>query len=1360
MLNQERTLAAIVYTDIVGFSELSASDERRALELVNTQRDIINPLIKNYNGILHKEIGDGFLLTFPTVTSAVEFSINFQKAIKKIDGLKIRIGIHAGEITIQNGDVFGDDVNVGARIEPFSPIGGIAISEKVKLEIGSLSEYETEFITEPELKGIRQPVKIYCISSHGMLDSKTKASFSKYKHKKSSFKINVLNATGFLFTIIGAVFWLWYGFGGVSHAIDMDKKIFKSLAVLYLDNLSNDPDDDNLCAGLTNSITTAFSRLGAFDVTSRTNVLKFRNKVTSHTEIHDVLDVDAYFEGSLIKSSNNEYTANIALIDAEKGHSLWAKEFINTAENILKIPKNIVKEASKALNENSNIQSTLIEEVSASDNTSTSKMMGIGINLLDTEQYEKSIAIFNSILKKDPANNRAIYSKGQAYQGLKQYSNAIETYRSLLDMEIKKPRLINIWRHPDNFDLNYKLKNTLFVQNLNIKILINKNKKINQTDIFALDLNTNKILWNKTYNTTAINESLFEDYLILTTTSLGEKEATLYIHDLKQDGAIIYSREFSKSFNNETIIISVLDNLSDSGEYDSSAQNKDIIYFNIHKNDSYELLLFDTITKSPLWIKQYSLNDKTDGSTKIFSFINNETQYLIHEKGSNLYLYNEKTGEEVWHKLLDLNQNKIGFIKNRIIYYSTTNNEIKINNPINDKTIASITLDSPLNKYGAILDDIIIQTKNSIYSVKTNKNIFQNIKNWSYSIQEEASITKIFFLGDNIFLLTNNGELLCINALKGKLIKNNQLDVYEHVHFFADKINNNAVLYSDGFLIGIDPHNGSLLWKIREPLIGVQNRNNNSNFSNISFINNQLIITKMNAKNDYGGISINAYNPVSGELLWKSNERICENCDNSNSSLAFQSYKQKIYINATFKNNSSYDDKAYSVDLSWEPNKDFIPKDELFNQLAFCYLNTGQKEKAKSILNKIIQSIDQQNEVAYNELLNIYNHNNKENYTSIISEYYDLIKYDEKKRSQIEGKLMKNNDLQWIYNFKKYQDFSINMAKNKLVIIGQCEANNGCSLSAFRNQSGIKLWNKKINGLSDYIYSEDSNGKALIIGQEFSKEFLEQSKNNIKIIMIDPINGNLLSEYILPIPSKSNFQFNKFASLSNIYLLDAIINNSRYLYAIDAKTGHTKWSRTFNDETFINKNVNFVKYNDGIILPIQETLEYLNLSNGESFWSFDFTDDLDGIEYLNSEGLINNSISFISDADEYIVFDIEKQQIVLQEDVETDEVLIYNFVDNSNIIAYNNYGHLVRYELKDEVVDLIWEKKINNIYNINIKNEKDNIFIQDKLYILKIDFINGNTLNKYPFIWWPKNIFVDNKYLGCFNARKLYFLNI
>jgi len=87
---QERKLAAIVYTDIAGFSELSSSDENRALNLVNLQRDIVEPIVKNYNGNLHKEIGDGFLLTFPTVTAAVEFAIDFQRAVKKIDGLNIR----------------------------------------------------------------------------------------------------------------------------------------------------------------------------------------------------------------------------------------------------------------------------------------------------------------------------------------------------------------------------------------------------------------------------------------------------------------------------------------------------------------------------------------------------------------------------------------------------------------------------------------------------------------------------------------------------------------------------------------------------------------------------------------------------------------------------------------------------------------------------------------------------------------------------------------------------------------------------------------------------------------------------------------------------------------------------------------------------------------------------------------------------------------------------------------------------------------------------------------------------------------------------------------------------------------------
>ena len=88
MSDIKRKLVAIVYTDIAGFSELSASDESRAIELVNIQRKLVQPIIDSYAGTLHKEIGDGFLLTFPTVTAAVEFGIDFQRAIKQYDELK------------------------------------------------------------------------------------------------------------------------------------------------------------------------------------------------------------------------------------------------------------------------------------------------------------------------------------------------------------------------------------------------------------------------------------------------------------------------------------------------------------------------------------------------------------------------------------------------------------------------------------------------------------------------------------------------------------------------------------------------------------------------------------------------------------------------------------------------------------------------------------------------------------------------------------------------------------------------------------------------------------------------------------------------------------------------------------------------------------------------------------------------------------------------------------------------------------------------------------------------------------------------------------------------------------------------
>ncbi|SVD77667.1 uncharacterized protein METZ01_LOCUS430521, partial [marine metagenome] len=127
----KKKLKAIVFTDIVNFTQLSADDEQHAVDLIDKQNEIIRPIVEKHNGEWLKEIGDGLLLSFDSSIEAVRCSIEIQKTLKDVDKLSIRIGIHQGDIILKDGDVFGDDVNIASRVESFAPVGGISISEKV-----------------------------------------------------------------------------------------------------------------------------------------------------------------------------------------------------------------------------------------------------------------------------------------------------------------------------------------------------------------------------------------------------------------------------------------------------------------------------------------------------------------------------------------------------------------------------------------------------------------------------------------------------------------------------------------------------------------------------------------------------------------------------------------------------------------------------------------------------------------------------------------------------------------------------------------------------------------------------------------------------------------------------------------------------------------------------------------------------------------------------------------------------------------------------------------------------------------------------------------------------------------------------
>ena len=158
----KRKLAAIMFTDIAGYTQAMSESEQTALSMLRTKRSIIKPLIDNYNGTYVKEIGDGTLSCFNSGVDASACAKDLQKQIQESD-LKVRVGIHIGDIVFDQEDVYGDGVNIAARIESLAPIGGVLISKNVYDELINKDEFEGVHLGLQSLKGVGRLVDIYAI---------------------------------------------------------------------------------------------------------------------------------------------------------------------------------------------------------------------------------------------------------------------------------------------------------------------------------------------------------------------------------------------------------------------------------------------------------------------------------------------------------------------------------------------------------------------------------------------------------------------------------------------------------------------------------------------------------------------------------------------------------------------------------------------------------------------------------------------------------------------------------------------------------------------------------------------------------------------------------------------------------------------------------------------------------------------------------------------------------------------------------------------------------------------------------------------------------------------------------------------
>ncbi|MAO89364.1 MAG: guanylate cyclase, partial [Dehalococcoidia bacterium] len=163
MPESTRKLAAIVFTDIVGFTELMGKDEKAAMALLEKQKRLLRPIIENFQGEWLKKIGDGTLSSFPSAVQAVTCALEIQRILDHDPELTVRIGIHIGDVIKKDGDVFGDGVNIASRLEPLAEPGGICVSERVYEDIRNKPEINSAFQDEQILKGLDRPIKVYSV---------------------------------------------------------------------------------------------------------------------------------------------------------------------------------------------------------------------------------------------------------------------------------------------------------------------------------------------------------------------------------------------------------------------------------------------------------------------------------------------------------------------------------------------------------------------------------------------------------------------------------------------------------------------------------------------------------------------------------------------------------------------------------------------------------------------------------------------------------------------------------------------------------------------------------------------------------------------------------------------------------------------------------------------------------------------------------------------------------------------------------------------------------------------------------------------------------------------------------------------
>jgi adenylate cyclase len=354
----QRKLAAILAADVVGYSHLMEADEADTLSrLKSTRESLINPKIAAHNGRIVKLMGDGALIEFPSVVDAVGCAVEIQRTMAECNAelpkekqLEFRIGVNLGDVIVEGEDIYGDGVNIAARLEGLADAGGVLISGTAFDQVEKKLDYGFEFLGEQKVKNIGKPVRLYRV---GLRTPAATAAVAPRGKRHAVLRWLVVAAMALVLVAGAAALWKAFRDGSPVEVATVAKMALPlpdkpSIAVLPFTNMSDEAAQENFSDGITDDLITDLSKVSGLFVIARNSTFVYKGRPMKIGKVAEELGVRYILEGS-VQRAGDRLRVNAQLIDSLTGGHVWADRFDGGVSDIFGVQDTFVRKIVDAL---------------------------------------------------------------------------------------------------------------------------------------------------------------------------------------------------------------------------------------------------------------------------------------------------------------------------------------------------------------------------------------------------------------------------------------------------------------------------------------------------------------------------------------------------------------------------------------------------------------------------------------------------------------------------------------------------------------------------------------------------------------------------------------------------------------------------------------------------------------------------------------------------------------------------------------------------------------------------------------------------------------------------------------------------